>query len=222
MCFRCRSNLTLCAECRLPLTEENVMRNRGLENLASTMALTFPCKYRDEGCQFKDKYYEISAHEKICHHQAFPCPLSKEVCSWKGNVGSLKAHLIAHHGGIPQTTGQNAICIIEGIMDRVNARHSIIMECYGHNFLVFIQKVLDKFSAIVLLMGSHEDAGKFMYRFELCGEDQRLTWEAVVKSVNSDINELFIKHKCFSFNSGILIQFTKGGKLAIPVTIVQV
>lgn len=66
--------------------------------------LTFPCKFKDEGCQFVynwDKLEEKIAHDRLCTYDTTrSCPLAIDPCTWNGKYDDMPRHIEECHSAL--------------------------------------------------------------------------------------------------------------------------
>mmetsp|Transcript_1511 Transcript_1511/g.2163 ORF Transcript_1511/g.2163 Transcript_1511/m.2163 type:complete len:304 (-) Transcript_1511:301-1212(-) len=88
VCSKCFKNQkrTRCWSCRTSL---NGARNLALEKVI--LDTTFPCHYRNHGCQYQGSGAIRSGHEATCFFRPIPC-FSREKCKWRGSPSTMLHH----------------------------------------------------------------------------------------------------------------------------------
>lgn len=95
----------------------------------------------------------------------------------------------------------------------------MMQSCFGHHFMLVLEKQELQFFAIVQLIGSRQQAEKFVYRLELNGSKRRLTWESTPKSIHEGIQQAILHSDCLVFDGATAALFSENGNLAINVTV---
>lgn len=98
-----------------------------------------------------------------------------------------------------------------------------IQTCLGRDFVVMLKKGASRAScncyyAVVLLVGSSEDAKRFVYRLHLYGANHRLSWEARTPSLFFHA-ETFRCGDGLVFGQGTAKRLCNGDDLNIDVAI---
>lgn len=76
VCKECKGKVRgICPQCRMPLGN---IRNRAMEQLAST--ISFPCKYKSNGCMEMKDYKSKLIHEDNCEYRPYMCPCPGASC----------------------------------------------------------------------------------------------------------------------------------------------
>ncbi|GFG36874.1 hypothetical protein Cfor_08684, partial [Coptotermes formosanus] len=102
---------------------------------------------------------------------------------------------------------------------------AMIQSCFGHHFLLTLQKNRSffvghqHFFATVQFIGSKEDAQKFSYKLELNGQSRRLTWQATPISIREVCSSAIMKADGLSLDNRTAQHFIDNDDLAIKVTI---
>lgn len=95
----------------------------------------------------------------------------------------------------------------------------MMQSCFGHHFMLVLEKQEHQFFAIVQLIGTRQQAEKFLYRLELNGSKRRLTWESTPKSIHEGIQQAILLSDCLVFDGATAQLFSENGNLAINVTV---
>jgi len=95
----------------------------------------------------------------------------------------------------------------------------MMQSCFGHHFMLVLEKQEQQFFAIVQLIGTRQQAEKFVYRLELNGSKRRLTWESTPKSIHEGIQQAILMSDCLVFDGATALLFSENGNLAINVTV---
>ncbi|XP_044253111.1 uncharacterized protein LOC123004060 [Tribolium madens] len=92
VCSGCKENHG-CDSCEKSAPKRNI----SLDGIASL--LTYPCKYKRNGCTFTSKSEKISEHHSICELSDSPCPFEETTskCLWKGTTNHLLDHIRNNH-----------------------------------------------------------------------------------------------------------------------------
>ena len=69
VCSECKSKLTNCPLCRVPLGH---LRNLFAENILMEMSHT--CKFTTHGCTYEEKTTALESHEHDCKYRLIYCP----------------------------------------------------------------------------------------------------------------------------------------------------
>jgi len=77
-----------CPECRVPLTEQTLIRNLHAEDALD--ALVVRCAFHASGCTATCTLATAAAHEAACGFRQCSCPSSQ--CDWTGSVDDFGAH----------------------------------------------------------------------------------------------------------------------------------
>lgn len=183
LCAICRKKVAKCPVCRAPKGRN---RNLALEKLAETAM--FPCKYRLKGCTAVLLIAAKKKHEESCEHGPCPCVLGVKSCKWRGPLQEVVDHILRSHDFVPRLQGENVV-LTATRFNRAEAFCWVALQsCLGRDFVVMLKKrnnYRDRFFGVVLLVGSTEEARRFVYRLQLCGAEHRLTWEAKPRSLHS-------------------------------------
>lgn len=92
-CKSCFDRIRRCPHCRSP---KSTSRSYILEKVHSK--LSFPCKYRENGCPVVLGGQQIKDHEKYCFSQNFKCPFHlNDVCKWEGSGTKILPHCLDVH-----------------------------------------------------------------------------------------------------------------------------
>ncbi|CAF1126397.1 unnamed protein product, partial [Didymodactylos carnosus] len=191
VCTQCRQKLSSCPTCRGPLGN---IRNLGMEKVADT--ILFPCKYQTNGCLLNLIHKHKLEHEDICDFRPYLCPCPGASCKWQGSLEHVMQHLWLTHKSITTLQGEDIVFLatdinLPGAVDWV-----MMQSCFGHHFMLVLEKQEkyegnQQFFAIVQLIGTRQQAEKFVYRLELNGSKRRLTWEAtprILEQKSRDVN----------------------------------
>ncbi|KAH6919929.1 hypothetical protein HPB50_029082 [Hyalomma asiaticum] len=115
--------------------------------------------------------------------------MGPKACTWEGRPEVFVDHLLRSYASFPRLHGDNVVVTATGF-DRPEAFTWLaIQSCLGRDFLVMLKKGRKEpwceYLAVVLLVGSAEEARRFVYRVQLRGAAHALSWEARTKSLNS-------------------------------------
>ncbi|KAH7950013.1 hypothetical protein HPB49_018418 [Dermacentor silvarum] len=207
---------SLCPFCHEP---EGRNRNLASENLTETA--TLPCKYRVKGCAAFLLIAAKKAHEDSCEYGPCPCVLGTKSCKWRGPLQEVVDHILRSHDFIPRLQGENLV-LTATHFNRAEAFCWVALQsCLGRDFVVMLKKrnnYHDHFFGVVLLVGSSDEARRFVYRLRLCGAEHRLTWEAKPRSLHSRA-ETVKSGDGLTFDMGTAERLSNGTDLNVDVTI---
>ncbi|XP_075394524.1 E3 ubiquitin-protein ligase Siah1-like [Tenrec ecaudatus] len=218
VCSNCHPKLEFCPTCRVLLRS---IRNLALEKLASFVQ--FPCKYAPWGCEKILAHTEKAEHQENCEFRLYSCPFPGASCKWLGLMNDTMPHLMDKHKIITTQQGEDTVFFASGIFRPGGFDWVMIQCCFGFNFMVVLQKIErygdQKFYAIVQLIGTFAQAQKFVYKLELHCPRQRLTWEAIPRSLQEGIETAMMSRECLMFNKSVAKLFAKNGNLSMNVNI---
>ncbi|KAI4544835.1 hypothetical protein MG293_005101 [Ovis ammon polii] len=220
VCSECRSRLTHCPTCRVPLT---AVRNLAMERVADLVL--FPCRYASSGCGATVPPTEKVDHEEQCEFRPCRCPCPGASCEWQGAMDAVVPHVMQHYNNSVITLEGEVVVFLAvninlaGTLDWV-----MVQSCFGSQFLLILEKLeihdgYQKFFAAVQLIGTREQAEHFTYRLELNGTRRRLMWEATPLSIHERIETAFLNCDCLVFYPRVGELFAENGDLSINVTI---
>ncbi|XP_004711279.3 E3 ubiquitin-protein ligase SIAH1-like [Echinops telfairi] len=218
VCNNCRPKLDICPTCRVLLGS---IRNLALEKVADLVQ--FPCKYAVWGCERILAYTEKADHQVNCEFRCYSCPFPGDSCKWMGLMNAAVPHLMDQHRMVTTQQGEHTIFFASGILRPGDFDWVMIQCCLGFNFIIVLHK-MDRygdqnFCAIVQLIGTYQQAQKFVYKLELHRPGQRLIWEAVPLSFQEGIETAIMGRECLVFNTSVAKLFAKNGNLRMNVTI---
>ena len=98
-CQSCREKFkspVKCPTCRVPIPRTE-SRNHSLEQIAQSLRLPFPCKYKTNGCDMTSLLTEKVQHEKLCGYGPYCCPHVFKECKWLGSREEVTQHLEDKH-----------------------------------------------------------------------------------------------------------------------------
>ncbi|KAL3225172.1 hypothetical protein MRX96_049333 [Rhipicephalus microplus] len=185
LCAPCRKNVAMCPVCRAPKGNN---RNLALEKLAESTL--FPCKYRSKGCTTSLLIADKKRHENSCERGPCWCVLGRKSCKWRGPLQTLVGHILGTHDFVPRLQGENVVVTATNFRRVESFCWVALQTCLGRDFLVMLRKrnnraSRNRFFGAVLLVGSSEEARRFLYRFELRGAEHRLSWSARTRNLHS-------------------------------------
>jgi len=214
VCSQCRQKLSSCPTCRGPLGN---IRNLGMEKVADT--ILFPCKYQTNGCLLNLMHKHKLEHEDCCDFRPYMCPCPGASCKWQGSLENVMSHLWLAHKSITTLQGEDIVFLATDITLPGAVDWVMMQSCFGHHFMLVLEKQEQQFFAIVQLIGSRQQAEKFVYRLELNGSKRRLTWESTPKSIHEGIQQAILLSDCLVFDGATALLFSENGNLAINVTV---
>lgn len=92
-CSTCFAKLKNCPQCFAPKTKSRCFT---LEHVVQK--LTFPCKFKDDGCQVLARGSQIKDHERVCEFVGRRCPLRfNNDCPWTGPFREMRKHCTGSH-----------------------------------------------------------------------------------------------------------------------------
>lgn len=222
ICANCRPKVHFCPSCRGPLGS---IRNLAMEKVAETIA--FPCRFNSHGCPKRLFYCERRCHEEHCEFRPYPCPVPGASCKWQGNLEEVTSHLHQQHKSITTLSGEDIVFLatdvsLPGAVDWV-----MLQSCFGRQFMLVLEKQEyseghHQFLAVVMIIGSPEEARLFAYRLELTGKGGRkLTWEAHPHSIQEGVAAVIASSDCLTFGTSMTHYFCDHGNLPMNVTILS-
>ena len=119
-------------------------------------------------------------------------------------------HLKESHKSITTLSGEDIVFLATDINLKGAVDWVMIQSCFNSHFLLVLEKQELKsgeqqFYALVQLIGSQKEAGKFRYKLELSsnlsGEVERLLREAKPRSVLEGIQSQIASRHCLAFDS---------------------
>lgn len=221
VCKDCKNKVrNICPQCRMPLGN---IRNRAMEQLAST--ISFPCKYKSNGCLDCFDYKTKIIHEDVCEMRPYLCPCPGSSCRKPcATLKDVLNHLQTAHTSITTLQGEDIVFLatdinLPGAVDWV-----MMQSCFDHHFMLVLEKQEKNdgrqvFYAIVQLIGTRRQAENFAYRLELNGQRRRLTWEATPRSIHDGVTNAINNSDCLVFDSKTAQMFSESGNLGINVTL---
>ena len=202
LCRRQFPSPALCPACREPLPKKDG-RSYSLEQIAQSLGLQFPCKYKTYGCDVTSLLTERLNHERLCNYGPFECPDVSEECHWSGSREKVVKHLIDEHKYPIRHYGCDYSLIKLDEEDRRTSWQKLL-SYKNENFVYVIKLDSDRknhFKAIVLFIGEQREANQFRYKIEVINESDgtRLQWEDKPISIKNDIKKIL----SFGQNSGL-------------------
>jgi len=135
-------------------------------------------------------------------------------------------HLGAAHKTITTLHGEDIVFLATGIETHGAVDWVMMQSCYGQNFMLVLEKQdknqCTKYYAIVLLIGTKQQAENFSYRLELTNNEcqRRLAWESKPRSIQDGVASAMELSDCLSFDNNMAKMFSDDqGNLGINVTI---
>ena len=99
-CQSCRQKFKTpvkCPTCRVVLLKTDI-RSYLLEQIAESLRLPFPCKYKTNGCDVTSLLTEIPKHQNECEFVPYRCTnVIFEDCQWSDSRQEVAQHLIDEH-----------------------------------------------------------------------------------------------------------------------------
>ncbi|XP_075726090.1 E3 ubiquitin-protein ligase sina-like [Rhipicephalus microplus] len=91
---------------------------------------------------------------------------------------------------IPASAGENVVVTATNFRRVEPFCWVALQTCLGRDFVVMLRKRNNRasrnhFFGAVLLIGSSEEAWRFLYRFEMRGAEHRLSWSARTRNLHS-------------------------------------
>ncbi|XP_060525075.1 uncharacterized protein LOC132701291 [Cylas formicarius] len=81
---------------------ENFINSKSLQNTAIeelVSSLNYPCRYRENGCEYYCSSSDLLYHEDICIFRSKRCPMwSVCNCTWEGFLTEFVGHFLNYHG----------------------------------------------------------------------------------------------------------------------------
>ena len=194
-CQTCRQKFTSpvkCPTCRVELVQTYI-RSHSLEQIALSLGLQFPCKYKTNGCDVTSLLTEKAKHEELCEFVPHSCPHVFIECQWLGSREHVIQHLMYRHK-YPQITSHLDHFKIKLNDTNGNIWYSILRN-KNRNFIYYIKFDSERkynFKTIVLFIGEQRIADQFKYKIEIINRSNgtRLEWEDKPISIRNDINSL--------------------------------
>ncbi|CAN9501198.1 unnamed protein product [Ophioblennius macclurei] len=160
-----------------------------------------------------------------CEPQQCPCPCPGAACQWRGALEAVVPHLRHSHKSITAVQGEDVVFLASNIGLCGAVDWLMLQSCFSENFLLVLEKQQhleghQQFFAVVLLVGTREQADAFAYRLQLSGgRRRRLTWEAAPRSIHDGVAAAIDDGDCLAFDSTVAQLFADDGNLGISVTI---
>ncbi|KAK4880955.1 hypothetical protein RN001_004274 [Aquatica leii] len=219
-CKKCNNNYKVCPICS---RKKSQARNFALERAYELFK--FPCNYRNEGCEFVGKGFEVKEHISSCSFIALDCPLNSLKCKWHGKISELFQHFNYKHP-------KHAVKLkLSSTMLRVYTRvlpstfSQVIIQAHSELFL-FTWSTNANRSAIkwsLVYLGSKENAERFYYTIEFCNPIEKsklILMEAECQALTDYNAGIKIKSEVFS-NQEYLNQMVKDIKFFYIINIKQ-
>ncbi|XP_029957262.1 E3 ubiquitin-protein ligase Siah2-like [Salarias fasciatus] len=161
----------------------------------------------------------------VCESGPCSCPCPGASCQWHGTLEAVVPHLRHTHKSITTLQGEDVVFLASNIGVRGAVDWLMLQSCFSENFLLVLEKQQhleghQQFFAVVLLIGTREQADAFAYRLQLSGRHRRrLTWEAAPRSIHDGVAAAILDGDCLVFDSTVAQLFADDGNLGINVTI---
>ncbi|CAA2987715.1 E3 ubiquitin- ligase SINAT2-like [Olea europaea subsp. europaea] len=184
LCSKCKSKVRSCPICRQELGN---IRCLALERVAQSLEV--PCRYESLGCHDIFPYKTRFRHEKSCRFRPYNCPYAGVECPIGGNILFLVQHLKNYHQ-VDMHDGStfNHRYVMTDAQGVENATWMLtLFNCFGSHFCLHFEAFdlqrAPVYMAFVHFMGEEHDATKFNYSLEVGGNDRKLTWQGVPRSI---------------------------------------
>ncbi|XP_045472554.1 E3 ubiquitin-protein ligase SIAH1-like [Harmonia axyridis] len=160
-CVSCFDKLAICPTCRSP---KGVSRAYALERIHSSV--TFPCRYRFDGCDCQVKGLELSDHQDSCVYAKNSCPFSTPMsCKWQGKRRDILDHCKEAHP-LNILRGNHIImkCPMFDLLQQQEAFYFTIIQAFGELFQ-FCWYINDRgiMRWVVYFLGNSKDAKRYKY-----------------------------------------------------------
>jgi E3 ubiquitin-protein ligase SIAH1 len=214
ICRKCRQNVECCPICRGQLSG---IRNVTLEKIARRQQ--YPCTNRDKGCTHVFPMELIADHHVVCRYGPLRCPLNKfpsVICSWKGLMSKFKTHVRDSHGSYYKDAPHVA---------SHNVGNGEAVRFISDEIFLYYKRIKDgKWSAVVQLVGTKEEASQYKCQFTLCGANgvDKIVETFVVRSFTEDFSDSFRSGKCLMLDDKVVRNFVVDGKLNLTVSISRI
>lgn len=206
-CYLCKNYLSvppilitnsgenICGRCYKVLEDSregaNYMRNKTYEQLAT--AILFPCKFENEGCDFKGNIKTMKTHEQLCKSNAkrYLCPMenNNNNCKWVGKIIEIEEHFKKSH---PKNFGEHPYTKKPNI--NFSKEDNILLKVHGFLFLLKIitDIIEDQISFVVLLLDDQDLSSLFNYSVLLYNDTNTLMKSNDVYTFSStkDMNDI--------------------------------
>ncbi|GAB2218338.1 hypothetical protein Drorol1_Dr00001558 [Drosera rotundifolia] len=193
--LQCPNGHTLCSECKARIqnacpicgSELGNIRCLALEKVAELLEL--PCRYQGTGCPDLCSYFSKLKHEKSCRFRPFSCPYVASECSATGDIPFLVKHLKeVHRVDMHDGCSFNHRYIKSNPEEVENATWMLtVFNCWGRHFCLHFEAfkigVAPVYIAFLRFMGDDHDARKFRYILEVGGNDRKLLWQGIPRSI---------------------------------------
>lgn len=97
LCETCKPKFLQCPSCSIDF---DCTRNYFLEKV--TEIISYPCRYKDQGCDFVGNCKDIGSHELLCPkslQNEIRCVVNHKTCKWKGLYRDTFQHIVVSHNG---------------------------------------------------------------------------------------------------------------------------
>ncbi|GAB4835140.1 E3 ubiquitin-protein ligase sinat2 [Ancistrocladus abbreviatus] len=185
LCSHCKARVqNICPTCR---SELGNIRCLALEKVAESLEL--PCRYQNMGCPDLFPYYSKLKHEIGCRFRPFNCPYAGSECSVTGDIPFLVMHLKEDHRvDMHDGCSFNHRYVKSNPREIENATWMLtVFNCFGRQFCLhfeaFILGVVPVYMAFLRFMGDDHEARKFHYSLEVGGNDRKLIWQGIPRSI---------------------------------------
>lgn len=94
LCETCKRKLLQCPSCLSDFSDMNYFLGR------ITETVTYPCRYKEQGCDFAGNLEDITTHEQLCikpPQTEIRCVVNYKTCEWKGQYEDAFQHIASSH-----------------------------------------------------------------------------------------------------------------------------
>nr|CAD7601990.1 unnamed protein product [Timema genevievae] len=212
LCHRCRPDQQTCTVCLRPLLDT---RNFSLEGIAREV--TYPCRYRGQGCRESFPMVDIAVHHGRCHFRVYNCPgRILEKCRWQGRRAEMETHLRDVHTNIHIS--------FKTVKSSLVSWEITNSECYqdSHHFgyafdeVFLFQKAFDvsqrKLCMAVKCLCPQDRVGRFRYQFRMTknGGGQEVKLSSLVHHQEEEVAAVFQVGDCVRVDFDMLMSYVKG------------
>ena len=206
ICKSCASKLVMCPTCRHQIIFK--IRNLALENL--TTKVEFPCTYQENGCVEKNYSINILEHKSSCQYGPTDCPVfiaRREKCSWKGNRGDLKSHILSDHKTTAFMSTRKDIFTITGFSPATKYCEHVL--AYNDVFHRVIEVKDNNWHCTLFYVGCKQESSKFKYRISFWDEskDTHISFTKAVRCLGEDVDEIYKQCKCVKLPYDVVNHF---------------
>ena len=221
-CKPCRQNFKSplkCPTCRDTIPRKD-NRNYSLEQIADSLRLQFPCKYKTNGCDVTSLLTDISKHEDLCQHKPFKCPDVLGECEWSGSKEEVTQHLMDEHNyrRIDSRIFNKRIKLNDKRAKLCDNFWAIILYYKNQNFVIItkLENIHKCYSIIVLFIGEQIIADQFKYKIKVFNDNNDNKLQCIEKpiSIRRDVESLL----SFNNNEGLTLDNKMIDKLSFDHT----